>query len=176
MITAKDPNLKTIDDVINDVLLRWSPQFIQALRQNADVIPKATGKGAGSFDYEVRKASGSEVAAALFAFESHLRLADMKKFKWSSLPPLENIKEWIRSKGVSKFRNNYNGKKKLPVSDTKLVNQIAWGIRTNKLKTGKRKRFRWYAKKKEDHINQMYVDMLDKVAQLQIQDLKKSVI
>lgn len=168
--------MKTVDDVINDVLLRWSPQFIQALRQNAQVIPKATGKGSESFNYEVRKASGSEVASALFAFDAHLRLADMKRFKWSSLPPLEDLKEWIKAKGVSKFRNNYNGKKKLPASDTKLINMVAWGIRTNKLKFAKRKRFRWYSKKREDHINEMYVQMLDEVAKLQIQDLKKSVI
>ena len=155
--------------------MRWSPQFIQALRQNADVIPKATGKGAGSFAFDVRKASGSEVASALFAFEAHLRLADMRRFKWTSLPPLEDLKDWIKAKGVSKFRNNYNGKKKLPASDTKLINQIAWGIRTNKLKFSKRKRFRWHAKKKEENINEMYVEMLDQVAQLQIQDLKKSV-
>lgn len=168
--------MNTVNDVINQELADWAISFINNRREAASVIPQASGKGARSFEHEVIKAAASEVARVLFAFEAHMRLADMRKLNWKQQPPTQDIIDWIKQRGVGKFLAGFERKYSLPKSNTRLLNQIAWGIVKKKAKTNKRKRHKWYNKSKERDISRLYSRLLYALSENQLQNIKKQFV
>lgn len=73
--------------------------------------------------------------------------------------PVDEIKEWIQDKGLASFSAGY--KRKIPVSSTKLINAIAWGIARSKIKKQTKPR-RWYSKSRGRDINQLYDKLVER--------------
>jgi len=153
-------------DIINDVLAAWALEFIQNRVQAAQKLGSASGRGKNSFDYKVIK---GEVARVLFEFEGYMRFQDMRKVRNRGNRPFEDILQYVKDKGVNKFINGF--KYKIPSSNVKLMNQIAWGIVKSK-KPIKRKK--WYNKGKEKDIHSLYGRLLAALREHQADTLRKS--
>ena len=168
---------KIANDVINDVLTKWAIEFIRLRQQIADAkLGKATGEGIQSFDHSVIKANGAEVAQALFQFNEYLRFADMSSKSWSTMPPISAMEQYVKDKGVEKFKKKYIAKYGTAPKDiTKLINKIAWGIALTIKKRGrlKKKRVRWYSKSYNKGLGALYTQLLDALSKESLDQLKK---
>ena len=166
--------MRDTKDIINEVLAAWSIEFIQNRLKAAQAIPEASGRGKTSFRRDIVRASTNDLARVLFEFEGYLRLQDMRKLKWSKQPPFQEILQYVKDKGVNKFINGFSRKHKIPTSNVRLMNQIAWGIVKSKQKTSKRKRIKWYNKSKERDIHSLYGRLLAAIRENQMDSIKKT--
>lgn len=116
-----------------------------------------------SYDFEIQKLTTNQLATAFIAFEAHGRFVDMKKISRKEQLPVDEIKSWILDKGLSAFRRKpkVNGK---PLTGSRLLNSLAWGIVTKKKKSRRRRRKKLTGGTEElldqliDEISRGYVD------------------
>lgn len=170
-----DPNT-----FLNNTLKAWAVEFVAARIQDAKA--KGLDKTRGlinSFGYELIKATAAGVASVLVAFEDRGRYQDMKRLRYRQASwgreGIKDLEAWIDKVGVNKFKTGFLRKRgKLPTTEAKLINEIAWGIMLGKKK---HKRRRWYAKNREKEIGILYDRLLegwqDITAQGIIKELKK---
>ena len=151
---------KEYNEVLNRELEAFSTKFLQAIIKANKKVPEASGKSAKSFEIEVLKAGANNLAELRLYFETGPRFYEYKKLNYGqSGPPVEVIKEWIKSIGIGKFENKYlKLYGKIPANPSTFLNSVAWGI----IKSGKirKKRIRWYSK---THTYQYY-RLMDKLS------------
>lgn len=77
----------------------------------------------------VAKKSSNDAPTIVISFAGHGRFIEMKNLFFGKTPPIDPIKEWVESKGISKFKYipGYEGKNFTPTRD-KAASRIAWGI------------------------------------------------
>lgn len=166
----KDPK-----DIINEELAAWSITFIQNRLRDSQKLNTSSGRGRKSFDYQVIKASTNDLARALFEFEGYMRFQDMRRLKWDSQAPFQEILRYVQEKGVNAFINGFSKKYRIPSSNVQLMNQIAWGIVKKKAKPGYRhKRKKWYNKGKQRDIYSLYGKLLARLREEFIESTKKT--
>lgn len=94
-----------------------------------------------SFDYEIRKQTTSQTAAAFISFADHARYVDMKRLNRTSKSiPIDEIKDWIKEKGFDAFRRKPKDAQGNPLVGSRLLNALAWGIQRKKKGRIKNKR------------------------------------
>ena len=167
---------KTLNDSLSEIMEQWAIEFIEFRIQDAKKIGQATGKGIRSFSHQVIRESANEAAKALFEFEGYLRYSDMKRMKWTSQAPVQEFIDWVKNKGVEKFRDKFIKKYGIPSSDLQMMNRIAWGIAKKRSKSNfKRKRIRWYSKNREKSISILYRRLLDAASEFTISNIKQNI-
>lgn len=151
---------EVINKIINDVLADWLPEFVRIRKAQAKAkLGTASGAGQNSFDHSMIKATGSQIARALLLFITYLRFADLKNKHWDAMPPIDKMEQYVRDRGVEKFRRKFTAKYKSIPSDTdKLINKIAWGIAIKIKQRGhlKKKRVPWYRKSANKGMGVLY--------------------
>lgn len=163
------PKSQEYSEVIDEVLAEWTPRFIAALEANARKrTRKASGKSRESFEATHIKSTGSEISRVLASFEGYLRYQDIRNSDFSG-PPVEAIAEWVKEKGINKFLKKHNREYPNGIQPDKLANRIAWGIIMGKKKM---KRRRWYSKKREGYIQQVYLELLERVGEAHLARMK----
>lgn len=160
-----------LNQVTNEILLEWAAEFV---RYRKEAVRKAKlfrqGELEASFEQEVIRAAANEVATAIFAFEEYGRILDMKKLKRNQQMPVNEIEDWVKKVGVDKFRSVFAKKRKLPVSNDRLANMVAWGI----VKSGKRRRRRWYSKGREPSFGVLYERLREAYMEVSLDELKNA--
>ena len=82
-----------------------------------------------SFDYQIRKQTTAQTAAAFISFSEYARYVDMKRLNRTSKGiPVEEIKDWIKEKGFAAFRRKPKDSQGNPLTGNRLLNGLAWGI------------------------------------------------
>lgn len=148
------------DTMIQSTLQLWSKEYLAYVKQNAKVIPQASSKGAESIS------NTTSPTRSYFHFLDYMRMFEFKKINQDDMPPIEQIEEWIKAKGVSKFTSGIKRKSISTTTDPKkLLNRIAWGIAISKIGE-KRKRKAWFSKGRETKIRELYRTMLNNAADL----------
>lgn len=171
----------TNQDVINQVSQEFAEEFIRSLEEAAK--NKVTGSGSDrDFDVDFVKGASGAAATIVAQFQSHLRLYDMKKVvRKSNLDPagIAQIKAWIERKGVSSFLAKYKyptqvrkGGVLVSVPQTRIINNIAWGISNSRRKI---KRKKWYNTKKGGSIYTLYARLVDAVLENSLKQAKESI-
>lgn len=175
----------TNNEIIQDITDDFALELINDLQAlAAQRVGKYTGAGVQSFDADVIKGLSSSAAVVITQFQSHLRLYDMRKVvRTSGLDPkgISLIKEWIKRKGVANFMKGYTQKTEVrqkggaivPVSVTRIINNIAWGI-SQKKKPLKRKK--WYNQRKGSSIYALYAKLVDSVIENSLKEAKEAVL
>ena len=143
-----------IRDLAEELLRDWAQRSRELLAKR-----KATGALMQSVLVEA-----SQVAAGIVAFEvafpGYARILDMKAVEPGNLgaQAVEELKTWIRAKGVSGFVAGYRKRYgKAPTNNERLVNSIAWGIARSRGKAGaKKRRLRWYSRRKSGLLIELY--------------------
>lgn len=163
----------TPTEVIHQELSLWAPIFVQnrldAARQAGLVASR-----------ELLRSMRSEVTDALrdvqsfyFAMEGYGRILDMRRRRQGRIPPIEEIIDWIRDVGISKFRPGFVRRRgSVPASNQQLLNQIAWGVAKKAVSKKRRKRRRWYAKDKESDIDDLYTRLMSALQEETLRDQK----
>lgn len=166
----------TLNDRLSQIMEEWAVEFIEYRIKDAKQLGQASGKGIRSFRHQVIRDSANEAAKALFEFEGYLRIADMKRVKWNSQSPVNELIQWVKDKGIEKFRDKFIKKYGVPKTDLQMMNRIAWGIAKKRLKSNfRRKRIRWYSKPREKSINILYRRLLDAAAEFTASNIKQTI-
>ena len=65
------------------------------------------------------------------SFGNYGRFVEMKNLYYSKHPPIQVLKDWVASKGISKFKfiPGYQGRKTVPTRDI-AISRIAWAVAT----------------------------------------------
>jgi hypothetical protein len=167
-------------DIINSILEEWADEFIGDLQAAAAAkLKDFTGEGKRSFNVALTKAAVGKAAQVTIGFAEHLRYFDMKKVQRSKgfdKSSLERIKAWVQKRGISAFMKGYTQPttykyKPGTVPETRIINNIAWGI------SRKKKRFKrraWYAARKNAGIRDVYLDLVEALIPVMIDEMKVS--
>ena len=174
--------LMTNNEIIQQITQSFASELVNDLQTLAKQrLGNDTGAGATSFDADVLKGLSSSAAVVITQFQSHMRLYDMRKVvRTSGLDPrgIAAIKEWVERKGVSSFLKGYTQKTEVrqkggafvPVSVTRIINNIAWGI---SMKKKPLKRKKWYNQRKGSSIYALYAKLVDAVVENSLKEAKE---
>ena len=169
---------KNHNDFINLVLYEWATQLIQErktlVRKTSSIASKEL---LSSYDFEIRKATIEQTAKLLIAFEKQGRFLDLKKINRKDQQiPVEEIKKWILDQGLGKFKRRRKWYGRRVVSNTRFLNDLAWGI--VKKKKRKKHRRRKLQKGMNDAIWKLMTELsegyLDRTTKEIIQSIKDS--
>jgi hypothetical protein len=166
-LTFADMELK---DIIEKTLKEYSVIFVANRQESLGKVKlQASSDLIRSVAADVSR-SGDDLALLQLAFNDSGRYSDLNYINRKNQVPVEEIEDWIRAKGVGSFKSGF--KRKIPVSDAKLINAIAWGIVKKKLQQNHKRR-RWYAKSVGRDINNLYDTLVERYQEFILQDQKK---
>lgn len=172
--------MNTKEEVINSILEDWTDEFIRDLQASAkDKIKEFTGEGHRSFNISMVKAAAGTAAQITVYFADHLRYFDMRRVqRQKGLPAdeIERLKAWVKKKGIQAFMKKHNEPttyKTKPgnVPETRIINNIVWGISRKKKKLRRRA---WYKAVKNEGMRNMYLDLIDALMPFLIEEMKQS--
>ena len=162
---------ETQNKIINEVVKDWAAQELTYYFERAKKAGKATGKGQKDISVKTLAATTSGIAHVMFSFKDYMRYRDMKNLK-PGHTPFEDALAWIQAKGTGRFKAGYKKRYgKLPTTDIRLMNEIAWGITKGKRRKHRRKN---WLKGKWKGINVLEARLIDKLGDAYIQQLKLS--
>lgn len=166
--------MSDLHSIINPIIEAWAIDFEKKTRASSQVLPDGTGAGKSSINTKTRLATLNDIALITLEFQDHLRFFDLRKITHSKIPNIDEIKEFIKEKGLSKFQGKFVQKYQYLPPPTQLLNKIAWGIGFSMKARGtwKQKRKKWYSKGNEAAINRLYTMLLDGIAESKLQNLK----
>lgn len=165
-LTFADMELK---EIIERTLKGFGPIFAYNLKYRIEKQKlQSSGDLLKSIAINVTQDTGNQGLLQL-SFNTYGRYFDMGNLSRSGQIPVEEIEAWIRAKGVGSFKSGY--KRKIPVSDAKLINAIAWGIVKNKMKE-RHKRRRWYAKGVAKDVYGLFDTLVNEYQNFILQDQK----
>jgi len=158
------------NEVINNVIRDWATQELGYYFERAKKAGKATGAGQKDFSVRTIRATTTNIAHVMFAFREYMRYRDMKKLNPGHMP-FEEALAWIQAKGTGRFKSRYKKRYgKLPTTDIRLMNEIAWGITKGKRRKHRRKA--WLNKGKWKGLNVLEARLMDKLGDAIIQQIK----
>lgn len=161
--------------VIHQVLKDWAVLFVHNRiqgAQGANLV--ASGALTRQMRFEVTSAL-RDVKAVFFAFEEYGRILEMKGVNRKRQIPIDEIVAWVKDKGLDEFRAGFRRRhRRLPTSQTQLLNQIAWGIAMKRLRSKRLKRRKWYSKDRESDFDLLYRRLMDALADNTIKSLKEN--
>ena len=115
---------------IHLALTEFAEELIRQRQENIRAV-KATASEEllRSYDYEIRKQTTSQTAAAFISFADYARYIDMKRLNRTGKSiPVDEIKDWIKEKGFDAFRRKPKDSQGNPLTGSRLLNALAWGI------------------------------------------------
>lgn len=122
--------LDTIEEIANHFAIETVQTLISNLRKKKLVTSRDL---INSLTVESRSDLAKIAHSMAFAFEEYGRYHDMKSNRWTAMPPIDKIKEWVLDKGLNAFGADPNPYKKKQKSKERRLNEIAWGVARNKL-------------------------------------------
>lgn len=161
MELSKETELK-----LEILLQHFGEELIQALNANVDrynLISSSDLKR--SITKSIIRAQGGKLGARI-SFSVQGKFRDMNPRYSDKMPPVDQIMNWIETKGISKFRYVSGRKESTPVDD-KAKRQIAWGIAMSRVKKGtfvkrkpwKNKTIGYAVNKLTDEILTQYIEV-----------------
>jgi hypothetical protein len=153
--------------VINEAIREWAPDFVQQLIESAEKhIDPATGSDS-NIRAEIVRASLSTAAEVIVSFKTYLRLFDMRRVDRSTMVNVDDLRDWVRRVGPDKFIAKYKGR--TDISETQLINNIAWSIARKKRKHRRR---RWYNQLKGQEVYSLYFTILGRMQREALREAK----
>lgn len=164
----------TAEEVIRETLRDWTSEFIE--KRKASAIRKDfTNDGELVNSFGSNEKQGSTIGVEIF-FSTYGRFMDMRSLGWSKMPPVEDIKDWIRKKGPDNFMPAYTQVRKyIPKDPERMINDMAWGIALGILKKNTFKSRRWYNKPAYRGIQILYRRLIDNLAPFTREEIKAAV-
>jgi hypothetical protein len=106
-----------------------------------------TGELLKSLQYDVLKASSTQVGTLLLAFEESGRIKDMRQINRRKLPPVSVMEEFVQKVGLGKFKYvpGYSKTAK-PLTENAMMRRIAWGLTFSHKEKTKHKPKKWFSK------------------------------
>ncbi len=95
------------------------------------------------------KTTASNLPVFKVEYAKHGKFIDTKKLYWRDLPPVEELINWIKTKGQSRFKHVPGYINASPTNRFKAVERIAWAIVKKKHFDFKHRQKKW----KKDNLN-----------------------
>lgn len=161
----------TYQEFIEKTVTDWTHEVV---RQRISAVTKNKLIASG----ELKKILGEIVRGAIkdgarmeLFMRQYGRIQDMKNIPFSDRTPIDVIVDWIKAKGIDKFKRKYvRIYGKLPSSNERFVHQLAWSIKSGKKKQRRR---RWYSRGIYGAIYALYDELLIGLADPALENLKK---
>lgn len=164
----------TPEQVIKDTLREWTAEFLEK-RKAAAQRRGFSQDGELLRSFGSREKQGADIGVEIF-FSTYGRFMDMRSLGWTKMPPVEDIKEWIRKKGPDNFMPAYRQVRKyIPQDPERMINDMAWGIAIGLLKKNTIKSRRWYNRPAYKGIQVLYRRLLDNLSDFSREEIKAAV-
>jgi hypothetical protein len=146
-MAARELSAEMVEE-LKDAVAAWMQMALDRLKKNAsDKKLNNTGESIQSIAARMVATAEGQVDV-LIDFKNSARFADYRRnVKYSSLPPVELLTEWVLGKGIGKFKyvpGYQNSPKKL--SDQVAARRIAWGVAIRRYQRGYGRKKPWFAK------------------------------
>jgi enoyl-[acyl-carrier-protein] reductase (NADH) len=117
------------------------------------------------------------VHSVAFAFEQYGRYVDMKNKNWNHQPPVEEILEWIKKKGLASFGTDPKPNKKKPKTPERRMNEIAWGIARQYVKARRPVKARsWFNRNFFKALNALQEELILGISDRTVEQMKESLL
>ncbi len=159
---------------IEEIAQFWAIETIQKLSANVKRKKLTnTRQLLNSLNQEARLDLSRAVTAIVFGFEEYGRYQDMKKNIWTSHPPIQEILEWIKKKGLQAFGQDPSPNKFKAKTSERRMNEIAWGISRKRFKHPRSRKARpWFQSTFYKSLNALETQLLRGVGDEAIEDVK----
>lgn len=172
-------NRNLINQIFNEEAGKWYQEIVRALQ---DSLQKrritASEELLRSLSAAVTRASEGAEGKISLSFQEYGRYRDMRKLIYTSQPPVDDIKDWIKSIGLDKFKYipGYRNSNRVPTRDIAL-NRIAWSIARGIQKrhiVKRAKRQVWYASPLYTEINKLENRLAKRYADMIVNEIKNA--
>jgi hypothetical protein len=141
-------DMEKFDETLITTIARLANYFaLEVVQQWAANIRRKkitnTGELLRSLDQEVRPDLSRLVVAIDLAFEEYGRFQEIKNKRWRYQPPIDDLYQWVISRGIGSFGRDPRPNKRKPKTPERRANEIAWGIARQRLKRKKDKVRPW---------------------------------
>lgn len=142
------PDHKVIDQITGQLMQDWGHQVVAMLRSR--ILSRkliVTGDTLQSLKSDVLERTAQGTQQLLLSFLEEGRIKDMSSVAWQKRPPIEPFEEYVKKVGVAKF-DYVPGYRKgnSPITQSKAINRIAWGIAMHKMQNHAWHPKKWFAK------------------------------
>lgn len=159
-------------NTIEQIAKAWQMPVLQKLVANIKQKKLISSRDLlNSLSSETLANLSSAMVTISFAFEDYGRYNDMKRLKWSEQPPIEDIIEWVKKKGIQSFKDRAPKPNK---PTERRLNEIAWGIARKKLATQKYKSRPWFQSTFYKSLNALQEELMLGIADRTIEGIKDS--
>jgi hypothetical protein len=146
-MAVKELSAEMVEE-LQDAVAAWLQMAILRMKKNAaDKMLNNTGESIQSIAGRMVAMDDGQIEV-LIDFKNSARFADYRKnVKYSKLPPVDLITDWVLSKGIGSFKYipGYKNSNKRLV-DTVAARRIAWGVAVKRYEKGFGRRKPWFAK------------------------------
>lgn len=146
------------------ILNEWGKDLIEKVLKPAIRKRKliASNELIDSLKAQIAQTTSAQITQT-WQFAGHGRYKDMKNLKFINQPPFNEILDWVRRKGISKFRYVPGYKDANPTSIKAAVAQrrIAFGIAKGIKEKNQHRAKRWYTKNFYEQLGDLTNQLLD---------------
>lgn len=159
-------------DTLEKIARAWQLPVVQQFVSNAKAKKlTSTQKLINSLSSETSANLSSALVSISFAFEEYGRYHDMKRLRWSALPPIDDIIKWVKEKGINNFKDPNPSPTK---TSERRLNEIAWGIAKKRKANPKWKSRPWFQSSFYKSLNALKEELLLGVSERTIEGIKDS--
>ena len=171
MAQINEQFVKTMDEIAK----AWSLDLLQKLIANINRKKLTnTSQLLSSLSQETRSQLSQAVTVIAIGFEEYGRYWDMKNNRWSKQPPIEDILEYVKKRGIGFFGTDPTPNKSKPKTSQRRLNEIAWGIARNRKKNIKWKSRPWFQSTFYKSLNALREELLLGWQERGIEEIKNS--
>lgn len=165
--------LKTIEGVANIFAVETVQKLIRGIKRRKLTNTKQL---INSLDAETRSDLGRIAHSIAFAFEEYGRYHDMKSNRWTTMPPIEKILDWVEKKGLSAFGPDPHPYRIKQKPDERRKNEIAWGIARNKLEPRSHKKRPWFQSTFYKSLNALQEELILGIGDRTLEQMKSALL
>jgi hypothetical protein len=154
------------DTLVEQELRDWASQVMLVLARK--LVEKKLVLGGAllrSLQYQVLQLAVGQQKAIIGFYDSG-RMRDMRKLHYTKMPPIKVMEDFVRKVGVDHFKFiPGSAKGRAPVSQSRAVNRIAWGIAVSIRQGNSVRRKPWFNKTFygmvsmiEEEISKIYIE------------------
>ena len=168
---------KKLLDALEEISSFWALETVQRLIANIKRRKLVNTKTLlNSIDQQTKADLSRAVVSISFGFEDYGRYLDMKKNIFSKQPPIDEILDWIKEKGLQNFGPDPNPNKIIPKTTQRRMNEIAWGISRKKRRNIRQKRRPWFQSSFYKSLQALQDQLLLGVADQSLEEVKSMLL
>ena len=173
--------MQKVDESLIDTIAKLADYFALTTVQRWSANIKrqkliSTGELLRSLDQETRADLSRLIVTLQFAYAEQGKFHDIPRKRWRAQPPIEDLLAWVKKKGVDSFGPDPNPYKRIPKTEERRANEIAWGIARSRIRRRNDRARPWQRATFVAGLNALYDELATGVADKSIEVMKETLL